>query len=88
MVGQYRDIFRNIAKRWRLDMNYLQAVVQIFAKRTFFDGGFQVLVRCGDHSNIDWYGAFAADSVHRAFLQDAQDLGLSGETQVADLVQK
>src|SRR5215468_6925110 len=88
MVGQYWDIFRNIAERWSLNVNHLQAVIHIFAKCPLFDGSFQGLIRCRDNAHIDRYRDSAADSVHRTFLENSEDFGLSRQAQIADLIQK
>jgi hypothetical protein len=84
--GQERDIFRYVSQGRCLDVNDLQAKVQVRAKCSFFDRGFQVLVRSRNHSHIDCDWFLASDSIDGPFLQHPQDLGLGSEAQIADLV--
>src|SRR5262245_33121452 len=69
-------------------MNYLQAVIKIFAKRMFFDRGLQSLISRRDNAHVYWYRASAADTVHRTFLENAEDFGLGRQIQITYLVQK
>jgi hypothetical protein len=52
VICQARYVFGHFAKRWRLDVNHLRAALEIFAKPSFFDRAFQVLVGGRSHARI------------------------------------
>src|SRR5207253_656 len=59
-----------------------------FAERSLLDAGFQIFVGCRDHAHVNGHGPSAADPVHDALLDNAEDLGLSIQTQIANFIQK
>ena len=70
------------------DGNDVQPVEEILAKLALDDEFFQILVRGGDDAHVDLHRVARTDALEGHFLQDAQQLGLHVEADVADLVQK
>src|SRR5690348_8893175 len=88
VIGHERNIVGDIPQSGRLDANHFQAVKQIRAKRAGFARLVEVFVACCNDSDVDWNRSLAADAVDRSLLQNAEHLGLSRETQIADLIEK
>ena len=65
-----------------------EAVVEVFAERLVADGLEQVAVGGGDDPDVDRHRRAAADALDLALLEDAEELGLGLQGQLADLVQE
>src|SRR5262249_8507015 len=88
VIGEQKHIRLPFPKRWNKDRKDVQAVVQIFAE---FAGGnrlLEVLVGRRDTTNVGPNGLGAAQPLELTFLQDSQQLDLSRQIQIADLVEK
>src|SRR5580704_3295475 len=86
--NQGGDIFLAVAQWGQPEIHDVQPEEQIAAERTFFHFLGQVTVSSGDDAEVR---AAMGERTHRAellFLQDAQELGLQVERQLADLVEK
>ena len=81
-------VLRALTERWQIDLNDAQSVVEIFAKGAVVDHLTKVAVRRGDHPDVDRDHACAADALHLARFEHAQELGLKAEGELADLVEK
>ena len=66
----------------------VDAMVQILAERALLDQFVEIAVRRHDHANVHRNGAIAADALHLALFQHAQQLRLHHQRHVADFVQK
>lgn len=77
-----------LAQRWKRDREYIEAVKQIRPEQPLPDHFHQVKIRRRNHANIYANGADAAEPLGFLFLQDAQQLGLQFEGEVAHLVQE
>src|ERR1043166_7382600 len=88
MIGHGRNILGDFPQSRRLNANHFQAIIQIGAKRTGFARFVEILIACGNDSDVNRNRSLTTDAIDGAFLQDAQYLGLSGETQVADFIEK
>src|ERR1051326_3733771 len=88
MIGQERNLLANIAEGRHMDMDDLDAVIQILAEIAFGDLGFEVLVSGGQQANIHGNRRAPADALHNTLLQHSKDLSLRGQAEVADLVQE
>src|SRR5690349_5947479 len=74
---------------WRyLDRDDAHAIVEIFAEGARMHHGGEVLVRSGDHANIDWDFFRTTNGTQRAFLQDTQQLDLHREAHFTDFVEE
>ncbi len=65
-----------------------EAVVEVFAEGLLADGLEQVAVGGGDDPDVDRDRRTAADALDLALLEDAEELGLGLQGQLADLVQE
>src|SRR5260370_1926278 len=88
MVGQQRNLLADLPQRRHVDVNDFDAVVEVFAESAPGKFLLQVLVGGGQNADIHWDGGAAAHTFHHALLQNAQDLGLGGEAEVANFVQE
>ena len=64
------------------------AVIEVFAERPLLRGPVQVLVRRRQHAHVHLARRALAERVDFALLQEAQELRLQGERQVAYLVEE
>ncbi len=88
MVGQEQDVVGPITQRRNEDGDHVQPEVQILPEAAEADLGRQLLVRSGQHPDIDTHARGPADRLHHLLLQGAQDLRLGLQAHVADLVQE
>ena len=88
MRDQGRDVFLPIAQRGQPEVHHVEPVEQIAAERSLFHFLRQVAIGGGDDAEVR---AAMSERTHRAellLLQDAQELGLKVERQLADLVKE
>ena len=83
-----RNLFAPFAQRRHVDANHGQAVEQILAKFSFRDALFEVGVGGGQHAHVHSLRVCFADRHDLVLFEEAQQLGLHVERQVADLVEK
>ena len=85
---QQRDVLRPLAERGKRDREDAESIVQVLAERLLADGFEQVAVGGGDDPDIDLPRGRPANSVELVFLQDAEQLRLRLERELADLVEE
>ena len=86
--GQRRDVVFPIAQRRQLDHHDVDPVEQVLTKRPCADLGLEVARRRGEDSRIHPTRLLVANSPDFTLLQDAQQLCLQSERQLADFVQE
>ena len=69
-----------------MELNDVQAVVQVLAESAGARLGFEIAIGGGDDSNIHAFRRRVADPGDDVLLERAQDLHLQGERHVADFV--
>ena len=84
-VHERLDVLGALAQRRNADGNDVEPIEQVFAESTGLGLGGEIAVRRDDEADVDVLGA-AADGLHLAGLDDAQDLRLHRQRQLADLV--
>ena len=67
---------------------HVDAVVEVLAKATARDELIEIAIRGGDDADIDAAIVIVADPAELLRLQDAQQLGLQRQRQLADLVEE
>ena len=77
-----------LAQRRHLDGDHGEAVEEVLAEAALGDLLLQVLVRGGEHADVDAERLLAAHALERLLLQHAQHLGLRLQAHVADLVEE
>ena len=85
---QRADVLAPLGQRGQVDRDHVQAVVQVLPKAAGLHIGRQVAVGGRHQAHVDLDLALPAQSHQRALLQRAQQLGLHGQRQLANLVQK
>ena len=85
---EQRDVFAARAQRGHLDGEYVDAMKEVFAKRTARDGVFEIAVRSGDDADVAADRGMIADALEHSLLQDTQQLHLHGRAHVPDLVEE
>ena len=85
---QHRDVLGPLAQRRHADGKHVEPVVEIFPEAPVAQILGQVTVGGRDDSDVHVDGFGAAQSLELAFLQDAQQLGLHFERQLANLIQE
>ena len=71
-----------------VDLDDVEPVEQVLAELALLDLLLQVLVRRGDHADVHLDALVAADPLELPLLEDAEQLGLHGRRDVADLVEE
>ncbi len=88
MANQDRHILRPVAQRGQTQRQHRQPVIQVQPKLAAAHPLGQVAVGGGDDPYVQAQLAAAADPHHDPLLQHPQQLGLHGQRQFADFVQK
>src|SRR5919198_4378781 len=87
-IEVYGDLFAPFPQWRKVDGDHVQAVKQVFAKKTLLHGFFQGPVGRGQYADIESSIVVAAQARELAVLQDAQQLGLRRGMHLADLIQE
>jgi hypothetical protein len=82
------EVFEALAQRREAQREHVEAVVEILAEAALGDRAGEVDVGGGEDADVDPDGAVAADGLEGALLQDAQQLGLGVDRELADLVEQ
>ena len=82
------DVFGSIAQRGDGEGDDIEPVEEVRAEGPGLDHFFKVAMGGGNDADIDGNTGSGADALDLAFLQDAEELGLKGEGDVADFVEK
>ena len=84
-VHERLDVLRALAERRHADGHHVEAIEEVLAEAPGLRLGGEIAVRRDDEAHVDVLGA-AADRLHLARLDGAQDLRLHRERELADLV--
>ena len=88
MRDKQRDVLAPPPERRHLDVNHVEAVVQVLAELTAGHQLMQIAVRGGDDAHVDLHRFLAPDRTDVIFLQNAQQLDLKPHGHVADFIQQ
>ena len=88
MAQELRYVFASLPQ-WRcVDAYDIEAMEQVLAKPSFFDGANKILVRCRDDPHIYFDRNLSADAIELAFGKHAQQSSLQRRRHVANFVKK
>src|SRR5712675_1387609 len=87
-VGEQQDVAFALTKRWNLDIEHLEAIVQILTEIAAFDSFSQVAVGGGDHPDVRLLRPRTAQPLKFALLEDAQELRLGRRAHLAHFIEK
>src|ERR1051325_4407470 len=82
------DVFRSFAQRRQFEMKTGQTIEKIGAKLFMLDLPAQVVIRGRDNAHVHALRQGAAERIDFTLFDQAQQLRLIGETQLADLVEE
>src|SRR5262245_12765190 len=85
---EVRNIFATIAQLRQSDFDNVEAVIQVVAEATGTNFSQQVPVGRGNQTNIDLPLFERSNALDLAFLEDAQELRLNRQRQLANFVQE
>ena len=88
VLDEQTDVFSTNTQRGHRHLHNGKAVVQVFAKSTCRDLGFQITVRSRNDGRLEVDIDAATDALEASILECAQQLGLHGCRQFTDLIQK
>ncbi len=88
MHREQRDVVGTLAKRGHADVDHVESIEQVFAKPAFLDVREEVTVRGGDDPDVDRDRRIATDALIRPFLQNAEQLDLDRQRDLADLIEE
>ena len=86
--GQNHDVLRAFAQRRNLNREDRQPEKEIFAELPLGHPLLQIAVRRGHDAHVDDQRLRAADPFEPLLFQRAQNLGLQGQRQITDFVEK
>src|SRR5262249_40390214 len=69
-------------------MEDIEPEEKVLAQFSLAHGGLRIAVCSGEHTNIHFNFALAAEAPHLGILKDAQQLGLRGRGHLADFVKQ
>src|SRR6185312_10976150 len=85
---QRHDLAGALAQRRDHERDAVEPIVEILTERAARHLGVEVAVGRGDEAHVDRQRRQAADAQHLALLDDAQELDLDRQRQLADLVEE
>ena len=85
---EVRYLFAPFAKRRNQNPNDRQPIVQVLSEFAFGHALFEIRIRRGNHAHVDALRACFAERHDFALLEEAQQLRLHVERQVADFVEE
>jgi hypothetical protein len=88
LAREHEDFVEPLAKRWNVQMDHVQAVIQVTTKPPLFDIVTQRAVRRRDEAQVDGSRLSFAEPHDFTLLNDAQELDLGWHRELADFVQK
>src|SRR4029077_2569109 len=88
MAHQRIDVFGALAQRRQCDRKDVQPEEEVFAEAAAGDVGAQVAIGSGEDARVRAQRLAPADTLEFPFLDDAQQLGLHLERQLADFVEQ
>ena len=86
--GHGRQVFHVLAQRRHVDVEDVEAVVEVGAQVAFGNGVRGVAVGGGQHAHVHVLLGARAQAAQLALLKNAQQLGLGADGHFADLVQQ
>src|SRR5829696_2847636 len=84
---QHRNVFYPLTEWWKGDGEYIEAVIEIHSEKLLRDQPGEILIGCGHHAYTDAPGMRAAQALELLLLQNAQQLRLQFERNIADFIQ-
>src|SRR6266403_4152957 len=88
MMHEHGNIGAPVAQRGKMHGHDVQAEIKIFAEGPVAISGFQVAIGGGDNAYVDCDVRIAAYWPNFLLLQDAQELGLHFERQLANFIEE
>ena len=88
MARQHGDVVTPLAQSRQAQADDVQAMEQVFTKRTVFNALLQILMRGSNHTDIGFDRRVAAHAVEVTIAQHTQQAGLQIERHVANLIEK
>src|SRR5207244_487053 len=82
------NVTRSFAQRWNRERNNFEPVIKIFSKSSRCYLRLEVAIARGDKPRIDRYRMSAADAVHAALLERAEQLHLIGRRQIRNFIEE
>src|SRR5262245_11310053 len=87
-LDQQRNVLTPLTKRWQVDRNDIQAIVEVFPERAFLHHLFEVRTGRRNNSDINLDCAVPTDSFEFTLLNYAQQLHLEDLRHVSDFIEE
>src|SRR5215470_9392162 len=87
-VREGQNVAGTVSQGRNLQLEHVEAIVQVFAKTAAFHSLAQIAVGCGNYAYISVQNAIAAKPLKFTVLQQAQELGLGSKSHLANFIQK
>ena len=88
MLDEQRNVLGPLTQRRHDQLDDVEAIVEVLAKSSAFDLGFEVAIGRSDDADVVLLLGDAADPLDLALLQDAKQLHLHCVAELADLVEE
>src|SRR5437870_9170676 len=82
------DVFATLAQRWNFERKHDEPIEQILPEAAGSHSFFQIAVGGGNDAHVDLARARVADAFNLLLLQDPQQLGLHGQRDFPNFVEK
>ena len=88
MFREQWDVFSALAERRKVERDDVDSVIEIFAKLSFADELFEILVGGRYDTHVHFDGLHPADAGEFPFLKDSQQFGLSHSAEIPNFVEE
>ena len=89
VAQQQHHVFRSLTKRWNVNLDDVQAEIQILSEDPGVDPFTQVSIGCGDKTDVRSAShAINADRLDLSGLRESQQHGLHSQAHLAELIEK
>src|SRR5713226_705623 len=88
VFDQKRQVLQPFAKRWKLNGNYIDTIVEILTKRSASQAKRKIHIGSGDHAHIHLDFTIAPKTFHFTLLKNSQQLDLHWRSHRFNFIQK
>ena len=88
MFREQWDVFSTLAERRKVERDDVDSVIEIFAKLSFADELFEILVGGRYDTHVHFDGMSPADAGEFPLLKDSQQFGLSHSAEIPNFVEE
>src|SRR5215213_2923558 len=88
VVDQNRNVVASLPKRWNVNRQHVDAVIEIVTEATVSHHRAQVAICGGDHAHVHVHFVCTTNAPDLSLLKRAQEFGLHADVKLSDLVKE